>query len=240
MISIALGGYKHVFKACIKSHRRYAMLCGYRYFLLDRAPWKLSPCDSAWLKIRLIRDALLMGYDQVLFIDADCEVRPHAPPLFEEIIQDGKFCYAAPGKSGRFNSGFLAFLNTDEAVCFLNNLLAMADKAVPPEDDAPFENGHFIYYAKGAGWIQTIGHFEWNNNSTMNQESYVQHYSGGPLRKFHLANKLGKWPKLLGRIDNKIAGWKSPPEEFTSEHSTGKRMEIIMKFSSLAIPSPAN
>ncbi|MDF2437018.1 MAG: hypothetical protein K0Q95_1394 [Bacteroidota bacterium] len=199
VFSIGMNWFYLIFKDCIRSHEEYCKRNGYEYRLIKNSYKDLSGDESAWLKIVLLINALEAGYENVFFIDADCLIREHAPPL-DELIHEGKDIYLASGFSGRINSGVIIVKNTKPALEFFYKVLNDCEVPVPKEDAAPFENGHMIHHGKNNSLIQIIPHDLWNNNSRIDPQSYIQHYSNGKLRDEYLAS--AKTRLLFVRIVN--------------------------------------
>lgn len=180
--TVALNGYEKKFESCILSQFRYSMRYGYKYYCITSMPWLMTPRQSAWSKVAIIRKMMQKNVDQVAFIDADCEVRPHAPK-FEDLLNNAQMAMAL-GKSGRLNSGVMFINKSTDVIKYLDTIISNSDKPVPKEDRTAYENGHFIHYAKNVDFINKIDHLKWNNNSVLDPMSYVQHYSGGDLRRY--------------------------------------------------------
>lgn len=192
--TIALNGYGEHFRDCIRTHERYCLRYGYTYWRITDVPWAMSAKQCAWLKVEVMRGLLSAGAAHVGFLDADCELRPHTPPFENEYKDETKLLIAC-GKSGRVNSGLL-FARPGEDLCdFLELLIEKADFEVPKEDATTYENGHFIHYGRGVDFIGILEHKKWNNNSVLDYNSYVQHYSRGNLRRWWDANKAVTRPK---------------------------------------------
>ena len=201
VFSIALGGYERLFGKCIRTHRAFCKNYGYKYILANRTPGILQPMEAAWLKIPLIILALENHWDWVMFIDADCEIRPFCPPI-ESVIKHNKSVYLVPGYSGRPNSGVIIVRQHPDALTFFRAILKNADRSVPEEDRALYENGHVIYYSKQNSTVEILNR-RWNNNAEFKQESFIQHYSGGPLRSFYLSTPDARFWNLMLRIYRK-------------------------------------
>ena len=191
VFSIALEGYERLFESCIDSQRQYCQRHGYHYVLIDHAPRRLQPVEAAWLKVSLLRSALCAGFTWVAFIDADCDVRSGMPgfPEYLDRVGRDKSIFFAPGYTGRINSGVAFARNTSAAVGFFQAVLCHADQSVPREDYALYENGHMIFFGKNNPDVYLLEHELWNNNSKLDQESYIQHYSGGNLRTWYMNNR---------------------------------------------------
>jgi hypothetical protein len=190
LFSIATGGYERLFEHCILSHEAYCRRCDYAYIVVDRPPRRLRPAEAAWLKIPLIQSALAAGYQWVGFIDADCEIRSHAPCFSShpDLSNGSKSVFLAPGRSGRLNSGLMLVRNSRASADFFQSVMSHAEQDVPDEDKAPYENGHVIFFGKNNPHIGLLRHDLWNNNSTLDDRSYIQHYSGRVLRKWYVDN----------------------------------------------------
>ncbi|WP_156126374.1 putative nucleotide-diphospho-sugar transferase [Hymenobacter sp. DG25B] len=192
VFSIALGGYALLFRKCINSHKEYCQKYGYEYKIIDKSKEDLTPSAAAWLKIVMIINALESGYESVFFIDADCLVRSHTPPV-EDVFTEGQSIYMANGHSGRLNSGIIIVKNTPEALDFFKNVLNNCEKPVPDEDFAIYENGHMIHYGKTNPAVGVIPYELWNNTVAIDERSYIQHYSGGGLRITYLDENNLRW-----------------------------------------------
>ncbi|TQI71556.1 galactosyl transferase GMA12/MNN10 family protein [Gramella sp. Hel_I_59] len=187
VFSIALEGYSSLFKPCIKTQQDYCKKHNFQYLLIDKTPRMLLPTEAAWLKLFLLRTALQCHYEWVAFIDADCEVRPRTPSFIEEMEKlSEKKIFMSHGFSGRINSGVIFMKNSREALSYLDEVIKNGDKPVAKEDKAPYENGHMIAFGKNNPDIEIIDAEKWNNNSKLNDESFIQHYSGGVLRGKYL------------------------------------------------------
>lgn len=213
---VALNFYDIVYDRNIASQRRYANRYGYAYEVVRR-PLFATTRESVWLKVPLIRLALSAGWDWVLFVDADCEIRPTAPRV--ETLADGQgSIFLAPGFSGNVNSGVIASRNTPEAAQFFDRVFQAADRKVPEADWG--ENGHIIHFAKCCPAIKMIDR-RWNNNSDTQMADFIRHYSaGGAMRPLYrlgpaahmaklAARCIQKWQKLANRQDGapSIQNW---------------------------------
>mgnify|MGYP000320625890 CR=1 FL=1 len=180
VFSVALNGYQWRYRELLDSHRRYAEIHRYNYVAVTRPGWSLLGMEVAWLKIRLIIEALNSDFDTILFIDADARISENTPPV-ESVIHDEKDIYAAKGYSGRLNSGVLLVKQSAHAKEFFTDLLNIATHPLPQADDVGWgENGHLIYLAKNDPRFGVL-HARWNNNHQKALEDYIRHYSHGPL-----------------------------------------------------------
>jgi hypothetical protein len=202
VLSIGLSGYDRIFKRCVDSQRAYCRAHGYAYEIVTRVPGGATPPESSWLKVPLMLEALARGYEWVAFLDSDCEVRPHTPPV-PTIYQPGRSVYLAVGKSGRFNAGVIIVRNTPESRAYLERVLAHAEQEVPAEDQAPYENGHVIHFARGNDAVGTLDR-TWNNNVELVPSDFVQHFSGGPLRPLYRTDPAGRLILAMHRVRNAV------------------------------------
>ncbi len=200
---VALNFYDLVYDRNIASHRRYAQANGYSYTLVRR-PAFISVRESVWLKLPLMEAALKAGWDWVLFVDADCEIRSDAPRI--ESLEDGvSSVFLATGFSGNVNSGVIAARNKPEARAFFARVTAAAGDDVPEADWG--ENGHIIHFARSCQTLKILDQ-RWNNNADPDMEDYVRHYSaGGPMRALYRLSALAKSAKFASRCIQKIRKW---------------------------------
>lgn len=202
VFSIALEGYSFLFRHCLNTQRNYCKRFGFDYLVVDKAPRPLLAFEAAWLKIFLLRSAIKRNYDWVAFIDADCEIRDHAPSFVKSLSDFKKEgVFMAHGFSGRINSGVIFMKNTAEALDYLEEVIKNGDNKVAEEDAALYENGHMIRYGKNNDHVHIIDYKKWNNNSSFDPDSYIQHYSGGILRGRYLRQHpwLHKFYRYLKR-----------------------------------------
>lgn len=180
VFSVALNGYQWRYQKLLNSHREYAASRGYDHIAITRPSFSLLGMEVAWLKVRVIIEALRAGYQNILFLDADTRIKHDAPPI-EHCYSEDYCIYAAKGFSGRYNSGVILIRNTNESLDFFSRLLRIATRPVPEEDSVGWgENGHFIYLANRNSNVGELDS-RWNNNHTPQLIDYVRHYSHGPL-----------------------------------------------------------
>lgn len=235
VFSIALEGYSGLFRSCIKSQKAYCLRSNFDYVLIKKAPRFLLPTETAWLKLFLLRSALECDYKWVGFIDADCEVSIHAPSFVQEmeIFNNARSIFMAHGFSGRINSGVIFMKNSKEALEYLEKVIQNGDDPVSKEDKALYENGHMIHYGKNNPNVQIIDSVKWNNNTFLNKQSHIQHYSGGKLRMKYLEDHpASKYKYLIMRKIRKIS------RSFSSNKSTTSMNEInsLLSFYHKAYP----
>ena len=199
MFTIALNGYEKTFKDCIDSQREYCNKNNYEYVVIDYSPRAMQPIEAAWIKIPLILSALKNKYQWVAFIDSDCEIREFTPPFDQYLSEkdDEKSLFISLGKSQRLNSGVMIIRNSPESVKFFEDVYGFIDSKVPDTDKTPFENGHIIYFGKNNSNIFVLDHNTWNNNSVIDDQSYIQHYSSGLLREYYFKKYGHKKPSRI-------------------------------------------
>lgn len=180
MFTLALNGFDKLFKHNIKTQERYAKRCGFHFQVVSQPSIAKLGMELVWLKLTLMREALEVGYDWVLYVDADAEVKVDAPDMLTEAVC-GKTFYLANGISGRLNSGVILMRNTPHALPLLETIIDNAQQPIPDEDDVGWgENGHVIHYLKNSPHLQVLSG-KWNNNSLTDLADYIRHYSHGPL-----------------------------------------------------------
>lgn len=208
VMTIAINGYGLLYQRNIASQRRYAERNHYHYQAVTRPYYSPLGMEVAWLKLHLIRYAMLSGYKQVLFVDTDAYIQPQCPPL-NEAVQDGYSIYAARGYSNRVNSGVLLLLSCPESIAFLDRVIGMRGKAIPDSDDVGWgENGHVIHCLKDEPKFFELSK-KWNNNSDPAVADYIRHFSAGPLRQHYQfswpANALFTCLKLVNSIRRRLS-----------------------------------
>ena len=211
VFTIALGGYALTFEECIKSQKEYCARMGFKFVLVEKVPQKIFPAEAAWLKIILLEYALRCDYDWLAFIDADCEIRNHAPSFVEEIkkFDENKSIFMAHGFSGRINSGVIFLRNNKDSRNYLQKVIKNMENKIPEADQALYENGHMIHYARGNPSVQIVDYSLWNNNRYHDEKAYIQHFSGGILRNRYLErtkqiNKINLFDRILKKINSRI------------------------------------
>ena len=222
VFSIAVNGYQHIFRDNIHSHKAYAKKNHYEYICIEK-PNHISNTEAAWLKIYLICMALKHGYDWVMFVDADCKIKPHTP-AFTELEEPNKSIYCALGFSGHINSGVIIIKNTYESRFFFNTVKINCERSVPLPDWG--ENSHMIFYGNYCKNLKIIGK-EWNNNSNLNMDDYIRHYcSGTPMRTTMTLSRKGKFYFYKNKLSSKLKKIFSIPVE-DNKHNLNSRMESI-------------
>lgn len=205
--TIALNGYAHTFRDCISSQRTYCREQHFELWTIKSLPWRITSRQCAWLKVEIMRGLLSAGVDSIAFIDADCEIRPHTPD-FNGTFEDNQMMMAR-GKSGRLNSGVIFARNDDRVIAFLDRLISESDNSVSTEDATLYENGHFIRYSRDVDFIGSLSHKQWNNNSILDPDSFIQHYSGGELRRHHKLVRQNPRDRALDFFANSASNLRS-------------------------------
>ena len=181
---VALNGYNQIYRQCIDSHKNYAKQHGYQYVLIDHPNDSITA--TVWLKIPLLIQALNKGYDWVAFIDADCHINPHTPPL-QSLEKKDKSLYMAKGFSGNINSGVIIAKQCVQVRTLLQQIFDNCNRSLPEADWG--ENGHVIHYAQNWAGLSILDR-HWNNNAEPDLQDYIRHYSaGGPMRCLYPSTK---------------------------------------------------
>ena len=97
--------------------------------------------------------------------------------------------------------------NTAEAMKFYHHLLSVGDSLdIPPEDQAPYENGYFIHFSKICNFFHTLDSI-WNSNEDLTQSDYVRHYTGPLGRHYHagiIQKTIFKGIHIMIQTQNKL------------------------------------
>ncbi|PHR85011.1 MAG: hypothetical protein COA59_03995 [Colwellia sp.] len=191
IFSIALNGYQWIYKKELDSHKNYANKNGYDYQAITRPYFSSLGVECCWLKLTLMRTALLAGYQHVVFIDADAMVK-HNCPAIETLFIDNKYIYMAKGYSNRFNSGVLIVRNKTEVIDWLTRVIDSRILTVANKNSVGWgENGHIIELSQNCPFIQEIDQ-RWNNTYDNNMADFIHHKNCGPLRTNLIDNFLHK------------------------------------------------
>lgn len=181
VLSIALNGYQWVYQRELKSHRYYAQKHGYAHQAVTRPFVSALGVECCWLKLTLMRTALLSGYDTVLFLDADAMINSNCPAL-NKVFQEDKYLYMAKGYSNRFNSGVLIARNNVKTITWLTRVIDARFNQVQKENDVGWgENGHVIEFSKKIPFIVELDQ-KWNNTFDNHLNDYIRHRNCGPMR----------------------------------------------------------
>lgn len=202
VFTVALNHYDLIWDQNVLSHRAYAARHGYTYTLVRR-PAATTVREAVWLKLALLQSALEAGWERILFVDVDCELKPSAPPV-ESALVPGKDVYFANGFSDRPNSGVILLRAGQGSRSFIQDVLAAADEEVPEQDWG--ENGHVIHFAAKSPAVEILDR-RWNNNADPELADFIRHYSaGGPMRALYRMSLSGRLVSLAVRIQKKV--WK--------------------------------
>jgi len=191
VLSIALNGYQWMYKKELSTHKRYAQKQGYKHQAVTRPYVSALGVECCWLKLTLMRTALLSGYDTVLFLDADTVVNASCPAL-SSVLENEKHIYMAKGYSKRFNSGVLIAQNNELTTSWISRIIDSRFNTVQKENDVGWgENGHVIELSKDVNFIKELDQ-KWNNTFDYHLDDYIRHSNCGPMRTGFLHNFFHK------------------------------------------------
>ncbi len=191
IFSIALNGYQWLYSKQLKSHFRYAKKYGYAHQTVTRPYFSSLGVECCWLKLTLMRSALLAGYSNVVFLDADAMVQENCPPITSLFVAN-KYLYMAKGYSNRFNSGVLIARNNKQVISWLKQVINSRTIQVPTDDSVGWgENGHIIQHSHNCPFIKEIAQ-KWNNTHDENLDDFIRHQNSGPLRAGLVTNFIHK------------------------------------------------
>ncbi len=191
VFSIALNGYQWMYRTELRSQQRYAKKYNYDYQAVTRPYISSLGVECCWLKLTLMRSALLAGYQRVIFLDADALVQATCPAIDEVLIKNKHF-YMAKGYSNRFNSGVLIARRNKKVMAWLAMIISKRFEKVLAENDVGWgENGHIIEYSKNCAFISELDQ-KWNNTYDHNLFDYIRHQNEGPMRTGIIDNFLHK------------------------------------------------
>lgn len=203
VFTVALNGYQWLFKENIAHQRAYARQHGYDFVAVTRPSFSRLGLECAWLKLSLLANAL-RRYDTVMYVDVDAAIKPSAPPL-DSILEGDKYLYMAHGYSGRFNSGVIIARKSEDLHSGILGMIDSCEVPPPVEDSVGWgENGHVISYAKTKAFVKILPK-QWNNNSDVDLDDFIRHYSMGPLRPLYKARTINKVLYHVARIYVAIA-----------------------------------
>ncbi|TMP29302.1 hypothetical protein CWB99_08880 [Pseudoalteromonas rubra] len=181
VFSVALNGYQWRYRRYLNSQRRYARRMGYDYVVVTRPWFNRLGAECCWLKLFLLKAALLSGYKQVLFVDADACIQTTCPAL-ETLYDENTFLHLARGYSGAFNSGVMLMRNCARAIEWLDTLIAAMTQPVAESQGIGWgENGHVIHYANNCEGVAELDR-RWNNTYDAELTDYIRHFNYGPLK----------------------------------------------------------
>lgn len=181
IFSIALNGYQWLYPKHLSSHQEYANKNNYEYVLISKPSISNLGMECCWLKLVLLKAALVNGYQNVMFVDADALINVNCPPI-HEIFADGKYLYMANGYTGRFNSGVMIARKAEALINWLDKLILYRYQHLPSIDSTGWgENGHVIHFSKQVNFIKVL-HHRWNNTFDDKLNDHIRHFSNGPMR----------------------------------------------------------
>lgn len=191
IFSIALNGYQWIYNKELNSHKRYADKFDYDYQAVTRPYFSSLGVECCWLKLTLMRTALLSGYQRVMFIDADAMVKDECPGV-ETLFIPNKYIYMAKGHSDRFNSGVLIARQNKQVIAWLTHVIDSRMLNVENKNSVGWgENGHIIESSQNCSFICEIDQ-KWNNTYDLNMQDFIHHKNCGPLRQGFLSNFIHK------------------------------------------------
>lgn len=209
VFSIGMNGYRWAWRACVRSHRRYAARRRFDYAHVD-LPWTVPAAEAAWLKlVLLIRVLDAAVYDWTLFVDADAELRPRCPD-FRSVAVDGPDVYMAHGHSGRLNSGVIIVRRSDHSRRFLRAIVADCDGEVAAPDVAPYENGHVIKHGKADPVVGVLDR-RWNNTSDVGLDDYIRHFTGPMAAQGGVDRATKERWRRVAAMRSRLAVWTPGP-----------------------------
>lgn len=140
-------------------HREYCQKHGIHYKPVIGNPIPEIPPEAGnWARIKLIKDALEEGFEQVYWLDADTMIYDLETPL-SEAVQTGKIgvCWHRIPQLHHWNIGAMYLENCEEVKDFISNWLA----SYPPPNDGWLEQGVFNRMARQSKTVVTISD-RWN------------------------------------------------------------------------------
>ncbi len=181
VFSIALNGYHWLYPEHLASHHNYANKHNYDHLLITQPFISKLGMECCWLKMTVLKAALLQGYKNVMFIDADAMINPHCPPI-SAVFKHDKYLYMAHGYTKRFNSGVMIARQSALLIHWLDKVINARFQPLPMIDSTGWgENGHIIYFSKQVDFIEQLDH-RWNNTFDLKKIDFIRHFSDGPLR----------------------------------------------------------
>ncbi|WNC70193.1 hypothetical protein RI845_08640 [Thalassotalea nanhaiensis] len=181
VFSIALNGYQWLYQEYLLSHQAYAKTNNYEYVVISKPSISNLGMECCWLKLVLLKAALVNGYQNVMFVDADALINEDCPSI-DEIFVDDKYLYMANGYTGRFNSGVMIAKKAGALINWLDKLILSRRQHLPSIDSTGWgENGHIIHFSKQVNFIKVL-HHRWNNTFDEKLNDHIRHFSYGPMR----------------------------------------------------------
>lgn len=140
-------------------HRDYCQKHGIHYKPVIGNPLPEIPPEAGnWSRIKLIKDALEEGFEQVYWLDADTLIYDMDTPL-ADAVQVGKIgvCWHRIPQLHHWNIGAMYLDNCAEVRAFIDEWLA----SYPPPNDGWLEQGAFNRLARSGNVVVTISD-RWN------------------------------------------------------------------------------
>ena len=200
---MAFNGYQYLFRKTIDSHRAYADKHGFAHAFVDQPSFTPMLLECTWLKVPLLLSAMAKGFDYVLFVDSDAELKPDCPNVLD-VVSPGKSIYMVDGRSGRVNAGVIFAQRTAAAARIVQLVLSNFNMALPKEDSVGWgENGHWIHFTKNNPALEKLD-LRWNNTFDPALSDYIRHYAGGPMRQLYPWNPLTRLAEKITHIAQRM------------------------------------
>ena len=152
---------------------------------------------GAWQKVALIKDAMLKGYEYIIWLDADALIYDTAADLREacEIDKIGACWHRIP-QLHHWNVGVLYIHNSPETRTFIDAW----SNSYPPPNDGWYEQGVFNGMAKMTNTVVTVSD-KWNATINVNMvpDAVVIGYHGQGSAK----NRLEMMTRTLETLNQK-------------------------------------
>ncbi len=132
ILQLATGAHRELLALTREHHRRYADKHGLEYLCVEHNP--AAPKRAGWGKIRMILSALEMGFDRIVWLDADAVIVDENVDL-SSLVPAGIGMVRHPngdGKGRHWNSGVMIVKASDAVRQFLESV----DRE--PENDSPW------------------------------------------------------------------------------------------------------
>lgn len=202
IFTIATNGYDEHFSVFIDGHSRLAALVGATHWVANKSPpWGISAHQSSWLKIGLCMVAFAKGYEQIAFLDADCEVRVMESP-FECFDRSEGNVFMCHDFSNRLNCGLILAKRSSGALRLLLKVALgslLPSFLLPRGDRNAYENGHVIYFWKREPDVHIIDS-KWNwTTEEGSEKATIRHYGGWQARPAEKRESLSwsRWHRRL-------------------------------------------
>ncbi len=211
LFSIATNGYDRHFAGLLGGQRAFAERCGAEFWVArESPPWGISAHDSAWLKIAILAEALARGFEWVLYLDADCEVRACPSPV-DTLAADPAAVFVCHDFSHRINAAVIFVRNGPEARRLFRRLRWSAFRptaTLPPADRNLYENGHVIHYLKGEPAVRILDN-RWNCSIYGEvADPFIFHHGGTPIREARKPAAIPRWAQWRARLADATTGFR--------------------------------